>query len=394
MSNTIHAVVHRSSDQCKDQLLIKFIDTLMCSICQDYMFVPMMTACGHNYCYGCLKSWFTSNETTELSCPQCRSSVGSEPNLNSVLQQGMNCLVEVMKQETGDDDSGEKDYSSFFDAIKAAEIEYKADKDDNNLFGSVFSNSALAVVDEDDDGIARCSNCHWELDPDFEEEDGNVCPHCNVRIRNRVTGGNSRSTREDGTRRTREGFDSDEYSDGELDALEDDLQRYQRDSDRVIEEFSAEESADNENSLTSQFNRRFPVPKRGRDLFNDEAEEASSDEDDSDKDDNENDEDEIVTGYRKKRSIHHSSDVEQEDGRPNKEEELPHQPGVDGEEEIDSDLASFIVNDDGEVSEVTSDDNDILDDFRDEDRTPNDDATDTSSPRRKRFQVILDSDDE
>jgi len=53
---------------------------------------------------------------------------------------------------------------------------YKKDVGSNNLFKRVFKNTGYALVDTSD-GVARCSNCHWEVD-------GNRCPNCNIHLRN------------------------------------------------------------------------------------------------------------------------------------------------------------------------------------------------------------------
>ncbi|KAH3673387.1 hypothetical protein WICPIJ_009839, partial [Wickerhamomyces pijperi] len=53
---------------------------------------------------------------------------------------------------------------------------YKRDLKTKKLYNNVFKNSAQAVIDKSD-GVARCSNCHWEVE-------GNYCENCNTRLRN------------------------------------------------------------------------------------------------------------------------------------------------------------------------------------------------------------------
>lgn len=54
--------------------------------------------------------------------------------------------------------------------------QYKKDLNSNNLFKKVFKMTGRAVIDTSD-GVARCSNCHWEVH-------GDRCPNCNIRLRN------------------------------------------------------------------------------------------------------------------------------------------------------------------------------------------------------------------
>ncbi|SCU97395.1 LADA_0H06062g1_1 [Lachancea dasiensis] len=130
------------------------------------MYVPVMTTCGHNYCYDCLSNWLVSNNANELTCPQCRTPLKDAPSLNSALQELLNTVIEIC----GLNDT--------HDLLRGQSItQYKEDYENETLFKNVFKNTAVAVVD-DDDGVARCSNCHWEVE-------GDVCPHCSARMRNR-----------------------------------------------------------------------------------------------------------------------------------------------------------------------------------------------------------------
>ncbi|EDO15935.1 hypothetical protein Kpol_480p22 [Vanderwaltozyma polyspora DSM 70294] len=353
MNGLLHVSVLSQSKKTKNKLLGKVLDSTLCSICHDYMYVPMMVACGHNYCYSCLSSWFTSNETQELSCPQCRANVTTAPALNTTLQQLLETLAEVSLDDTkkekegedvnkdgsennDDDEKSKIDMNTFYSSMEESKNEYNMDKRNENLFGKVFINSAMAVIDEDDDGIARCSNCHWELDPDFDETDGNVCPHCSTRIRNRVPeSGYSRTTSDAiGGGQRRGGFDSDEYSEGELEELEQDLQRYHEASEQSIRELDTDnEGEEGSGGMSAEFDRRFPIPRQGRNfLHDDEAEESSNNGDDDDDDD---DGDEAIRQRRRH---------------------------IDMNQEVESDLDSFIADDDDEEQELDVEELDGLSD--------------------------------
>ncbi|CAR29634.1 hypothetical protein ZYGR_0AD03180 [Zygosaccharomyces rouxii] len=210
MSGVLQAGLLKKDQRVKDTVLVKLLESLICSICHDLMFVPVMTQCGHNYCYDCLSSWFDSN-SNELSCPQCRASISDPPSLNSVLQQWLVHIIELV----GPDEDSEE-FKTLLSAKESSEKSYRFDEK-NDLFGGVFKTSAMGVVDEDDDGILRCSNCHWELEDDV----GDTCPHCNSRIRSRMS-----QPRRGGFEDEEDEEDGDEDSETGSDMeLEDDISR-------------------------------------------------------------------------------------------------------------------------------------------------------------------------
>lgn len=222
MSSLLQHALLKRSEETKDKLLIKLLDSLICSVCHDYMFVPVMTQCGHNYCYDCLTSWFESNNN-ELSCPQCRASISETPSLNSALQQWLGQLIESSKNDDGEA------VRELLRGKESTEKRYKFDKSIDSLFNGIFKTSAIGVVDEDDDGILRCSNCHWELEDDV----GDICPHCNSRIRSRMNQ-HRRGANEDED----EDEDADDYSEEDDEELFDELklslERYQSEVRRNV----------------------------------------------------------------------------------------------------------------------------------------------------------------
>lgn len=104
MTGTLREFLTAKSPKIQWQVLSKVFESLTCSICHEYMYVPMMTQCGHNYCYDCLLAWFESNPEEELSCPQCRASVINTPALNSALKQWLHTVFEALQQEEAKDD--------------------------------------------------------------------------------------------------------------------------------------------------------------------------------------------------------------------------------------------------------------------------------------------------
>lgn len=181
MTGTLREFLTAKSPKIQWQVLSKVFESLTCSICHEYMYVPMMTQCGHNYCYDCLLAWFESNPEEELSCPQCRASVINTPALNSALKQWLHTVFEALQEEEIEDDDERQIFSKLVEAKESCEQTYKQDEKNDDLFKGIFKNSAVGVVDKEDDGILRCSNCHWEL----EDDEDDMCPHCHLRIRSR-----------------------------------------------------------------------------------------------------------------------------------------------------------------------------------------------------------------
>ncbi|AET38394.1 ubiquitin-protein ligase PSH1 Ecym_2684 [Eremothecium cymbalariae DBVPG len=243
------------------------------------MYVPVMTSCGHNYCYYCISNWLNNNNATELNCPQCRTTIGAMPALNVSLLQTLESLIDVL-------DKGDPEVASLLAAKEESMNEYKSDVAKNGLYRNVFDNTAVAVVD-DDDGVARCSNCHWEVE-------GSVCPHCHARMR----GGVEEHT-----------FNSDEYSDSELEGLEQNLDEYRVRSAEIIEELDSV-VGDSDESLAEALDRRFPT-RQPRDFLHDEVTNLSDE------------------YYDENKYYRHSSRI----------------TSTSEDEEFDSEMDGFIVND-------------------------------------------------
>lgn len=269
--NQIDTLIQNLGKNKNKKIVNNLLSQSQCHICHEILNIPMMVACGHNYCYMCLKSWFKTNETSSMGCPDCRKTVDTVPVFNLFLDHQLRFIFELVEEQIKSDK-----WDKFLSERKQDEGVYKTDVEKDLLFANVFKNSTLSVIDMDDDGIPRCGNCHWELDPDDIDEDDNVCPHCHFRIRNNITTGDSENVMGNSARTIANDIrrHAEEYSEGEYEEIVDDIRRFS-DSD-------LESDSDNENESNSGRNRTRTT------LHDDEA----IDEDEKDEHDEEDEEEE------------------------------------------------------------------------------------------------------
>uniref|UniRef100_A0A1A7XIV9 Tripartite motif containing 16 n=2 Tax=Iconisemion striatum TaxID=60296 RepID=A0A1A7XIV9_9TELE len=86
------------------------LDLFECSICLHLLEEPVTTACGHSYCRKCINTFWSSNRE-EYSCPQCRTTFNTRPDLqrNTILG---NLLEEHKKQSQSAAAGDEEDAAS------------------------------------------------------------------------------------------------------------------------------------------------------------------------------------------------------------------------------------------------------------------------------------------
>ena len=51
---------------------------ITCRICIRPLYEPYTVACGHTFCYSCLRQWF-DRDPRKKTCPDCRTEVTCEP---------------------------------------------------------------------------------------------------------------------------------------------------------------------------------------------------------------------------------------------------------------------------------------------------------------------------
>lgn len=125
---------------------------LECAICQSIMFVPFVLDCGHNYCYPCLKQWFVNNN----SCPECRTKIRKAPTHSLTLKSLAESITNKM---IGVDPSLEKPFAQ----RKKEQVKpYAKDIKKKRVFPAFVAESSYHLDEED--GVQRCSQCHWELE--------------------------------------------------------------------------------------------------------------------------------------------------------------------------------------------------------------------------------------
>ncbi|SCV01769.1 LANO_0F13432g1_1 [Lachancea nothofagi CBS 11611] len=313
------------------------------------MYVPVMTTCGHNYCYDCISNWLVSNNANELTCPQCRQPLKDPPALNSALQHLLNIIIDLCAP--GD---------ARQDRTRAESVaQYKDDVDNNTLYKDVFNNTAMAVVD-DDDGVARCSNCHWEVE-------GDVCPHCSARMRNRTA-------------------DYDEEEDDDEQILSDEsLERSNnlrygshRQTSGLLQDVEAE--SDYESEPESDIDNR-PTFGGAREILNHINERDRRRQSDDDDDERDSDLDSFIVDEAE---AEQSSD--QSGGSPDANPRVVQLDGSDEDSHESHDSDFYEHNDDGGFA--SGDSLDISNNDNDKDNESG------RKVRKRRFQVLDDSDED
>lgn len=159
------------------QTLEKSLDDLRaivtCRICIRPLYEPYTIACGHTFCYGCLRQWF-DRDPRRKTCPDCRTVVSREPAPSYLLRDITQIFVtraELLPPGENTDDHRQ------FQQQEANTIEQDKGRGSSvgqGLFGGRFRGNLprhVPVIRDEEDGVERCPQCTWEL------EDG-ACERC------------------------------------------------------------------------------------------------------------------------------------------------------------------------------------------------------------------------
>ncbi|CDO92437.1 unnamed protein product [Kluyveromyces dobzhanskii CBS 2104] len=311
---------------------------------------------------------------SELSCPQCRAVLTNEPVLNVALQQMVDLMLDIASEDP--ETSKGTEVRSLLTQRDYAVAEYKSDLLEDSLFNSVFKNTAQAIIDDDDDGIARCSNCQWEVE-------GPVCPNCDATIRNYNSGAQNFDE-----------VDAEEYSEGELEEVEQDLANYRAASARNVHDLEAEEA---NTSLSSEIDQAWP-PRQPRNFMHGEEEEEEDDNEDRgsidsfivDENDDDDDGDEELEReeLKEERKFHRSPAALSDDESRDSDFYEHHDDGYASGDSLDESTS----NDELEPQAVRLTHNQDDEDSDNSDEAGSSGAGSASNTRKKRL-IVLDSDD-
>lgn len=63
---------------CQETNLEDLRTLITCRVCIRPLYEPYTIACGHTFCYSCLRQWF-DRDRTQKTCPDCRTKVTKQP---------------------------------------------------------------------------------------------------------------------------------------------------------------------------------------------------------------------------------------------------------------------------------------------------------------------------
>lgn len=148
---------------------------LCCSICQDITIQPfVLPSCGHSFCYSCIKHWFAQNP----SCPICRKPIGiMKPISNLLLKNLIDCLLDdlVKTLQLLNFKNSKKIITNLNNWKNEKNEEFNIDSVNNFIWLNKINEKWATSIVDNEDGVPRCSACHWEL------IDG-MCENCGRRM--------------------------------------------------------------------------------------------------------------------------------------------------------------------------------------------------------------------
>lgn len=92
------------------QSLEEMVEELTCSICLSLFSTPVTISCGHNFCLHCLEEFWNNEDCSSYTCPQCRSSFPSKPELKkNTLLSNLVSLTQAARGPEGSSDQEEEE---------------------------------------------------------------------------------------------------------------------------------------------------------------------------------------------------------------------------------------------------------------------------------------------
>ncbi|RMZ87771.1 hypothetical protein DV736_g4997, partial [Chaetothyriales sp. CBS 134916] len=114
----------------------------LCKICLRPFYEPFTLACGHTYCYSCLRDWLPGpgEQTADKGCPDCRQKIQTEPSPNYTLRDLVHMFVNRVELLPEDESVEEHERG------KRAEAKVLADdRKCGGVFGGRFERRRLSL---------------------------------------------------------------------------------------------------------------------------------------------------------------------------------------------------------------------------------------------------------
>ncbi|KAJ3258549.1 hypothetical protein HK103_003509 [Boothiomyces macroporosus] len=104
---TVEKQSEKEKEKTEEEILFE------CNICLDTASNPVVTMCGHLYCWPCISKWMNSGQTSSNTCPICKSGIQKE-NIIPIYVRGREQDDPRFKEKRP---SGQRSQPSLFDGI-------------------------------------------------------------------------------------------------------------------------------------------------------------------------------------------------------------------------------------------------------------------------------------
>ncbi|RMZ77087.1 hypothetical protein DV737_g4570, partial [Chaetothyriales sp. CBS 132003] len=115
----------------------------LCKICLRPFYEPFTLACGHTYCYSCLRDWLHGppDQGADKACPDCRQKIETEPSPNYTLRDLVHMFVNRVELLPEDETVQEHERG------KCAEAKVLADdRKAGGVFRGKFKRTRLSLI--------------------------------------------------------------------------------------------------------------------------------------------------------------------------------------------------------------------------------------------------------
>lgn len=165
---------------------------ITCRICIRPLYEPYTIACGHSFCYSCLRQWF-DRDPRNKTCPDCRSEVTREPAPSYLVSLVISLRCSLANPPLRQLRDITQIFVSRAELVPAGETteEHRAQQQEEagrldedravgatngkGLFGIRFRDSGprrIPIIRDEEDGVDRCPRCTWEMEDGWCESCG------------------------------------------------------------------------------------------------------------------------------------------------------------------------------------------------------------------------------